>query len=284
VPTATPSCALTFTTLGSRAVTAAFVPSNGNFTGSTSSGPGNAQTLVFARSDMAVTKSNGVTAYAPGDLLVYTVTVRNLGADAAANIRVVDTVPAGLTDVVWSCDASGGVACAQAGGSGNVDQLIAAFPVGGLLNYTFYGNVLGSPAQIVNTASVVLPTDTTIEDQVPGNNNASDTDLYEFLLSDGFESVAITGPSGLQRLPAALIGRVSGSDAPQVVLTLADAQGEAVRVYAREFDGQLQLALAQRVGGVLRLGPWQAGSGQPEVFWTARPVADGWVIASAELR
>jgi len=75
----------------------------------------NAQTLVFAVSDLAVTKSNGIGTYRPGDLLVYTVTVRNLGADAAAQIRVRDSVPAGLANVVWSCDASGGLVCPQTG-------------------------------------------------------------------------------------------------------------------------------------------------------------------------
>ena len=128
VPTATPSCALSFDALGARTVSAAFAPSDGNFLASSSSGAGNAQTLVFALSDIAVSKSNGIGTYAPGDLIVYTVTVRNLGADAAAQIRVRDNVPAGLTDVVWSCDASGGVACPQAGGSGNLDATIASFP------------------------------------------------------------------------------------------------------------------------------------------------------------
>jgi uncharacterized repeat protein (TIGR01451 family) len=171
VPTATPSCALSFDTLGPRTVSAAFAPSDGNFGASSSSGAGNAQTLVYALSDIAVSKTDVVGTYVPGDLLVYTVTVRNLGPDAAANIRVRDDIPAGLTDVVWTCDASGGVSCNQASGSGNLDVTIASFPVGGLLNYTFFGNVLGTPEQIVNTALVELPIDTTIEDPVPGNNS-----------------------------------------------------------------------------------------------------------------
>ncbi len=46
-------------------------------------------------------------------------------------------------------------------------------------------------------------------------------------LSGGsIQSAGITGPGGLQRLPAALIGRVSGSDAPQVVLVQLRFHGQ----------------------------------------------------------
>ena len=118
VPTATPSCALSFNALGSRTVSAAFAPSNSSYAASSSSGAGNAQTLVYAQSDLAVTKSDAISVYANGDLIVYTVTVRNNGPDTAANIRVLDSVPAGLSNVSWSCDASGGAVCAPTGGSG----------------------------------------------------------------------------------------------------------------------------------------------------------------------
>jgi uncharacterized repeat protein (TIGR01451 family) len=195
VPTGTASCALTFTALGARTVSTAFVPADGNFLGSSSSGPGNAQTLVFARSDLAVSNSNGINAYEPGDLIVYTVSVTNLGPDAAAQIRVRDTMPAGLIDVVWSCIANGGVLCPESGGVGDLDVVSTGFPVGGLLDFTFSGNVDGSPPQLINTALVELPADTTIEDLVPGNNSATDVDLLDGLFADGFESAAINASS-----------------------------------------------------------------------------------------
>jgi uncharacterized repeat protein (TIGR01451 family) len=284
VPTATPSCALTFDTLGARAVSAAFAPSDGNFLASSSSGAGNAQTLVFALSDIAVTKSDGLGTYRPGDLVVYTVTVRNLGADAAAQIRVIDNVPAGLVDVVWTCDASGGVACPQAGGSGNLALTVASFPVGGLLNFTFFGNVSGSPAQIVNTALVVLPADTTIEDPVPGNNSATDTNLLELLFENGFEAVAVNAPNGSFRLPSASL-RGSLDEVAVAVYELDDVNGEALRVYARVVGSEVQYALATRnAQGQLRLGIWASYASDPLLTWTARPVAEGWVLDSAGLR
>jgi uncharacterized repeat protein (TIGR01451 family) len=284
VPTATPSCALTFDALGLRTVSAVFVPSDGNFLGSSSSGAGNAQTLVFALSDIAVTKSDGLGTFRPGDLVVYTVTVRNLGADAAAQIRVIDNVPAGLVDVVWTCDASGGVACPQAGGSGNLDMNVASFPIGGLLNVTFYGNVDGNPAQLVNTALVQLPADATIEDPVPGNNSATDTNLLELLFRNGFEAVAVNAPAGSFRLPSASL-RGSLDEVAVVVYVLDDADGEALRVYARVIGDEVQYALAMRNGqGRLRLGAWASYADDPLLTWTARPVAEGWVLDSAALR
>lgn len=78
VPTATPSCALSFGALGARTVSAAYTPANGNHAASSSSGPGNAQTLVYAQSDLAVTKNDGVMQYA--------IAVR----DAAGELRLAD--------------------------------------------------------------------------------------------------------------------------------------------------------------------------------------------------
>jgi uncharacterized repeat protein (TIGR01451 family) len=283
VPTATPSCALTFDALGARTISAAFVPSNGDFLASGSSGAGNALTLVFALSDIAVTKSDGVGTYFPGDLLVYTVAVRNLGADAAAQIRVHDPIPAGLVDVAWSCDSSGGATCPASGGSGNLDVILASFPVGGLLNFSYFGNIDGSPSQIVNTASIELPADTTIEDPQLGNNSASDTNLLEFLFLDGFESPAVSAPTGSYRLPSDALRGVL-DEVARVVYGLDDVGGEAVRVYARVFDGELQYAIASRdSNGTLRLGEWRSFDGEPTLSWTALEVASGWRLVGVEL-
>ena len=277
------SCSLNFPTLGSRTVTASY-SGDSNFSGSSASGPGNAQTLVFALTDLAVTKSDGVGYYRPGDLLVYTVQLRNLGPDAAANFVVRDTIPAGLVNVVWSCDASGGAICPQSGGSGSLDQTIASMVAGGLLNFTFYGNVGGSPAQLVNTAQVVLPGDTTLDDPAPGNNSASDTNLLDFSFRDGFEDPAVSASTGSYRLPAsAQPGAVD--EVARAIHALRDSAGEALRVYARVFAGQPQYALATRdASGALRLAEWRTLSGEPVLAWTARSTASGWVLEVADLR
>ena len=56
------------------------------------------------------------------------------------------------------------------GGTGNLDLTIAGFPVGGLLNLTFYGNVDGSPASIAVSA---MPSSSASAAAAPGSASAS---------------------------------------------------------------------------------------------------------------
>lgn len=283
VPAASSSCELSFDLLGPRTVSASFVSSDGNHLASSSSGAGDAQALVFALSDLMVSKTDTVDSYAEGDLLVYTITLRNLGPDLAENLRLRDPVPAGLVDVLWTCDSSGGASCPASSGSGDIDAQIPSYPVGALLNYSFYGNVLGIPEQILNTATVELPADETIEDANPGNNSASDLNLRNLLFADGFEASTVNAASGNFALPsAALLPLLDGN--ARVVYQLDDAQGQAARVYARVIDGQIQYALAQRdSAGVLRLGSWVSYADEPQLSWNASEQAGGWVVQSVSL-
>ena len=277
------SCNLSFSTLGNRTVSASYA-GDANFSGSTSSGAGNALTLVYAQSDLSISKSDGIGFYEDGDLLVYTVVVRNLGPDAAANIRVIDIIPPGLANTVWTCDASGGGVCPVSGGAGNLDTVLPTVSVGALLNFTFYGNVDGSPETIANTASIELPADTTVEDPVTGNNSATDTNRIEFVFQDGFEDAAVSRAAGDLRLPGIVLAQSLGEVA-QVVQRLNDADGDALRVYARLHGDALQYALAMRgADGRLRLGAWTTLPGEPQLRWTARQSAKGWILQSAELR
>ncbi|MCU0756170.1 MAG: hypothetical protein MUE46_13745 [Xanthomonadales bacterium] len=281
LPTATPSCGISYPTLGSRSVSAVFAPSDGNFVGSTATP---VQTLVFANADVSVSKTNGVNTYRAGDLLVYTVQVRNTGPDAAPQVRVRDVAPAGLTNVAWTCDASGGAVCPDSGGTGTLDHVLATLPTGGTLTYAYFGNVIGRPLSIVNTAELILPVDTTIEDPNAANNSATDTDLLDELFANGFEAPGINGATGSVRLPSASL-RSTSDEVARVTLRLRDVRGEALRVYARVVGGELQLALAVRgVDGSLKLGSWQTPAGEPELVWVASETTGGWMISGASLR
>jgi uncharacterized repeat protein (TIGR01451 family) len=283
LPSASNSCELSFDLLGPRTISASFTSSDGNHLASSSSGGGDAQTLVYALSDLVVSKTDTVDSYAEGDLLVYTITLRNLGPDPAENLRLRDQVPAGLVDVQWSCDSSGGASCPASSGSGDIDAQVPSYPVGALLNYSFYGNVAGQPEQILNTATVELPADETIEDANPANNSASDLNLRNLLFGDGFEAATVNAASGSFALPSAALHAVLDETA-RVVYLLDDAEGQAARVYARVFDGQLQYALAQRAsGGLLRLGPWVSYADEPQLRWSASEQARGWVVQSVSL-
>jgi hypothetical protein len=155
---------------------------------------------------------------------------------------------------------------------------------GGLLTYTFYGNVAGAPLSIVNTALIELPADTTVEDPTPGNNSATDTDLADNLFANGFEDALVNAPNGRYVVPGtALRGVLDAVAVP--VYTLDDARGEALRVYARVFDGQLQYALATRNdSGQLRLSAWASFASDPTLTWHAHAFASGWILDSAELQ
>ena len=205
------------------------------------------------------------------------------GPDGAANFRVTDRAPAGLADVVWSCDASGGAICPQSGGIGDLDVVVTSLRAGGLLNFTLYGNATGAP-EIVNTAALALPSDNTLDDPTPGNNSATDSNRLENLFRNGFEPAAVNSASGAFHIPGlALRGAVGEVAVP--VYSLDDAQGEALRVYARTLDSRMQLALASRDSqGRLRLGAWQGFEGEPTLNWTARRNGDGWLFQGAELR
>lgn len=280
LPTATPSCTIVYPTLGARTVTASFAPSNGDFLAASATP---LSTLVFALGDLSVSKSNGVGSYRPGDLLVYSVILSNLGPDATPQVRIRDVAPAGLTNVGWTCVASNGAICPASGGTGTLDQLLSVLPSGGVLTYAYFGNVDGRPLEIVNTAEVLLPADTTIEDPNLENNTATDRDVLDDLLRDGFEAPGINGESGSFRLPAASLRGTLGGDA-RVVYSLRDASGEALRVYARVIDGELQYALAARgVGELLRLGDWRALEGDPTLRWTATETAGGWRLRNVTL-
>ena len=277
------SCNLSFGALGSRTVSASYA-GNSNYLASSSSGAGNTQTLVYALADVSVTKTEPEGSYEPGQLVVYTVQVRNAGPDAAAQVRVQDMVPAGLAAVTWTCDASSGALCAPESGSGDLDQLLASLPVGALWNYTFFGTVNGSPEQIVNTATLTLPSDTTVEDQNAGNNSASVTSLLQSLFADGFESPLVSGPEGSVRMPTALLAPVL-DEVARVVFKLDDKHGEAARVYARLHLGTVEYALATRgANGRWTLGAWTGYALEPVLSWQARLEADAWQLTRVELR
>jgi uncharacterized repeat protein (TIGR01451 family) len=239
---------------------------------------------VFALSDVSVTKTDGEATYEPGDLIVYTVQVRNAGPDVAAQVRVQDIVPVGLSAVTWTCDASGGAVCSPTSGVGDLDVTLASLPVGALWNYTFYGTVDGSPEQIVNTVTLTLPADTTVEDPNAGNNSATVVSLLESLSANGFEAPLVAGPEGSYRLPTAVLAPVL-DEVARVVFKLDDKRGEMARVYARLHLGAVEYALATRAAdGRWTLGPWTGYAVDPSLSWNAQLTAGGWQLTRVDLR
>jgi uncharacterized repeat protein (TIGR01451 family) len=135
---------------------------------------GDLSTIVVPQPDISVTKTDGLTNVYQGLLVTYTVVVRNNGTyTVAANL--IDTVPASLTGVTWTCAASAGSTCDAASGSGNAISTGATLAASGTATYTVKGTVNVSSGSIANTATASLDA-TWLTESNAANNSATDTD------------------------------------------------------------------------------------------------------------
>ena len=107
---------------------------------------------------------------AAGSTVSYQLVVSNAGPDAAVGATVTDTVPAELTNVTWTCVASGTSSCGTASGSGDALSLTATVGVGAGNEVTVLvsGTAPASGTIGANTAVATVPGGT--DDPVPGDN------------------------------------------------------------------------------------------------------------------
>ncbi|HMF19634.1 MAG TPA: SdrD B-like domain-containing protein, partial [Gemmataceae bacterium] len=122
--------------------------------------------LQILKSDLSIVKTANQASVQVGTNLSYTLTVSNLGPNAAQNVMVTDTLPAGTTYVSgfspgWTITQSGGI----------VTATTASLPAG--LTQTIIITVTAPPVagNITNTATVSSDT----PDPNPGNNTSSVT-------------------------------------------------------------------------------------------------------------
>ena len=124
--------------------------------------------------DLAITKDDGQTTAAPGQVRTYTIVATNNGPAPATGATVTDTVPAALTGATWTCAGAGGASCTAGPVSGNINDTVN-LPVGGSVTYTLTGTVGPSPSSLRNTATVGVPAG--MSDPIPANNSATDDDV-----------------------------------------------------------------------------------------------------------
>ncbi|MEJ8569364.1 hypothetical protein [Elongatibacter sediminis] len=126
--------------------------------------------------ELAVGKTDGRASITAGSATQYTITLSHNGpADVSViGASVSDTFAAALTGVTWVCNASGGAACDDAAGNGDLNTTVD-LPLGGTVTYTvdatvdagFTGTLsntvtVGMPAGIQNTASSDATDETTV--------------------------------------------------------------------------------------------------------------------------
>ena len=124
-----------------------------------------------SRADISVTKTDGVSTYVAGGSTTYTITVGNAGPDDAFNVTIADTAPAYCAITGWTCSESGGAACPNPSGSGDINELVALISVGGSLTYSVDMSIdAGATGTLINTVNA----NSVIPDPDLDNNSASD--------------------------------------------------------------------------------------------------------------
>ncbi len=136
--------------------------------------PALATLAATGSADLQVTKTDGTLNAVPGTNTTYTIIARNNGPQPVAGATFTDTPPAGMAFTGWTCVASAGSACANASGSGPINELVTLL-LNGTATYTVTASIApNATGTITNTATIVVPG--TVIDTNLANNTASDTD------------------------------------------------------------------------------------------------------------
>jgi uncharacterized repeat protein (TIGR01451 family) len=146
--------------------------------GTTDPDPGNDvatdTTALTPTVDLAITKDDGVTEAVPGTSVTYAIVVTNAGPSDSVGATLADPLPAGASAMTWSCAATGGAACGQPAGSGDI-SLPVDVPVGGQVTVTATVSIDPlATGVLANTASITAPAGTLELD--PTDDVATDTD------------------------------------------------------------------------------------------------------------
>ena len=158
---------------------------------------GGSLTVIAGRADLSITKTDSPDPVASEGTITYTIGVTNGGPDPASAVKVVDTLPAGVTFLSasgtdWNCaNASGTVTCQRT--AGNLDPGVAP-------SITLQVTAPVGPTTLTNSATVSSPNDNT-----PGNNTA----------------IATTTVKGPNEAPTATAQSVSTNEDTAKTITLS---------------------------------------------------------------
>ena len=129
-------------------------------------------TITATSSDVSVSMSVSPNPVAPGGTLLYAITVRNNGTDAATGVSLSDILPAGTTFNSFSAATGWTATTPAAGGTGTVSATIASLAPNASASFSLVLQVGSSAANgaTINDSASVLSTST---DSDSSNNSAS---------------------------------------------------------------------------------------------------------------
>lgn len=155
----------------------------------------------LATKNLSVSISNGVAGpHTPGTNLVYTINVRNNWSAAANGVGVLNPVPSGLADAIWSCTATPGSGCGgPANGAGAINRSVN-LDAGGKVTFTVSARVTDAAAAITNTVTLAVPGG--FGDINAADNAATDTDPVALPVATTTIAPTTTVPAAPAPVPA----------------------------------------------------------------------------------
>ncbi len=159
--------------------------------GAASSDPRELTISVRNASDLQISDSNGTSSVTPGQALVYEVLVANAGPYAVTGALLDIPLPAGLGNVLWSCNSIQLASCPQANGAGAINDLAVNLPSTAVLRFLVTGTVTASiGATLQHSATITLPAP--MLEINAANNTAADIDPVAaagvHIFGSGFET------------------------------------------------------------------------------------------------
>ncbi|RYE75485.1 MAG: DUF11 domain-containing protein, partial [Myxococcales bacterium] len=185
-------------------------------------------TVIYT--DLSITKTDGVAALVRGQNTTYTIVARNNAPLIGTTATVTDTMPAGLTNVTWTCT---GFGCSAANGTGNIADT-GLLPGNSTRTYTVTGTVANnSPTSLVNEAKIAVSGVLEVDPDL-NNNSAVDTNSVGTLRQIAVTKVGPPAAGTIASTPASIscgtaCTTASGDflEGSQVVLTATPAAGSS---------------------------------------------------------
>ena len=267
----TPNCTSgTYLVTSTPSTNASNPPSGTNQSVSTTGG---SLTIAAGRADLSITKTDSPDPVATTATLTYTIDVTNGGPDDASAVKVVDTLPAGVTFVSatgtnWVCNnSSGTVTCNRTGGN---------LAPGAAPPITITVTAPSTAGTITNSATVSSPNDDT-----PSNNTATETTTVKAANSapSGTDNTVVTTEDVAHTFTTAEFGFSDTGDTPPHTF-------QAVKITTLPTDGKLKfdgvdvtagqfVSTADIAAGKLKFFPDANENGTPYASFTFQVQDDG---------